>query len=94
MPISAPAVDEPALQAALDDEWCDMNCQLMPDAASCKGYCVCPPVGAAAAKPKSAPPKSAPSRPTARAAHEKGGGKGAKGDRGPVPVPADPCLPR
>ena len=75
--VGQPAAACRSLQAALDDEWCDMNCQLMPDAASCKGYCVCPPVGAAAAKPKSAPPKSAPSRPAARAAHEKGGGKGA-----------------
>ena len=34
--VGQPAAACRSLQAALDDEWCDMNCQLMPDAASCK----------------------------------------------------------
>ena len=63
-------VDQPApgcvsLQPALDNEWCDMNCQVMPDAASCKGYCHCPPGKAAA------PPKTASSRAASKATHEK-----------------------
>jgi len=59
-------VDQPApgcvsLQPALDNEWCDMNCQVMPDAASCKGYCHCPPAKAAA-----------PSEATSKAPRDKG----------------------